>query len=281
MEITKQQLVSDLRNLGIKQNDIVYVHSSLKQIGWIQGGPVTLVEAFLEVLGEGGTLAVPTHTYSYPGNEYAPYDHANSPSLVGAFTEAVRKYPGAYRSMHPSHSSAAIGAKAKFLTSNHCMSNPVSEETVLRRIYKDGGKVLLLGVGQTSNTSLHMAEAMSGVCYTALPYDPSWGTSAYRIGSSGDVEYIPQEEFPGCSSHFYIMEGLFKMNGMIQYGTVGNAVCQLMDAKKMIDMTVAMIKEKPDLLLCYNPKCHTCASRREFLSKRHENIFIHAYKKMQ
>ena len=58
--ITGQQLINDLKKIGIKQGDSVLVHSSLSKIGFVEGGAQTVVDALFEVIGENGTLLFPT-----------------------------------------------------------------------------------------------------------------------------------------------------------------------------------------------------------------------------
>ena len=45
-----------------KPGMIVMVHSSLGRVGWTDGGPVTVIEALLEVLGPRGTLVMPAES---------------------------------------------------------------------------------------------------------------------------------------------------------------------------------------------------------------------------
>ena len=59
-DVTKEILITDLRRIGVNKGDIIYVHSSLKSIGWLENGADTLIEAFLVVLGDEGTLTVST-----------------------------------------------------------------------------------------------------------------------------------------------------------------------------------------------------------------------------
>jgi aminoglycoside N3'-acetyltransferase len=48
---TAKELVADLRRLGVKPGQTLMVHSSLKSLGWIPGGPVALIEALLTAVG--------------------------------------------------------------------------------------------------------------------------------------------------------------------------------------------------------------------------------------
>lgn len=53
----KGQLVAQLRSLGVREGDLLMVHSSLRAIGPVAGGPATLLDALLDCLGAQGTLA--------------------------------------------------------------------------------------------------------------------------------------------------------------------------------------------------------------------------------
>lgn len=60
--VVHERLVSDLRRLGIETGMTLLVHCSLSSIGWVVGGPVTVVKALLECIGPRGTLVMPTHS---------------------------------------------------------------------------------------------------------------------------------------------------------------------------------------------------------------------------
>ena len=53
--ITKSNLHTDLKRLGIRAGDLVMVHSSYKAIGPVMGGPTVVVQALLGTLGADGT----------------------------------------------------------------------------------------------------------------------------------------------------------------------------------------------------------------------------------
>ncbi len=82
--------------------------SRYKSLGGVLGGPRTVVDALLEVVGPQGTLVVPTFTHS--GTTH--FDPRSSPSLNGAITEAARAHPCAVRSWHPTHAVTVIGPSA-------------------------------------------------------------------------------------------------------------------------------------------------------------------------
>lgn len=266
-EITKETLIHDLQEIGLSAGDTVYVHSSLKQVGRLKDGPAALVEAFLEVLGAQGTLAVPTHTLSFAKFGKPPYDAETSPTYLGLFPETVRKYPGACRSAHPTHSSAAVGGNAALLTKDHTLSHALDVHSPLYRIYAQKGKVLLLGVTNTTNTAIHLAESLAGLPYTKLHYDASWGADAHYV-KDGKVETVTQTQFPGCSDNFDKLDPIFRAEAWCRTGQVGNAPSLLMEMEPMIACTMEILKSQPDFLLCEEPGCPCCPSRKAFL---HDN----------
>ena len=110
--MTRDDISQALRALGLAAGDVVMVHSSLRSIGYVEGGADAVVDALLDVLGSSGTLVVPTFTPSH-GHEADPvFDPARDPSEVGRITEVVRTRPGARRSVHLLHSVAALGGRS-------------------------------------------------------------------------------------------------------------------------------------------------------------------------
>ena len=60
--ITKESLRNDLLNLGLKENDIIIAHASMSKLGWVVGREVTIIDALLDVLGQNGTLIMPSQS---------------------------------------------------------------------------------------------------------------------------------------------------------------------------------------------------------------------------
>ena len=54
--VTVESLQADFEVLGIEKGMTLLVHSSLSAMGWVCGGPVAVIIALQEVLGETGTL---------------------------------------------------------------------------------------------------------------------------------------------------------------------------------------------------------------------------------
>jgi hypothetical protein len=61
--VTKADIVAGLQEIGLKEGDTVIVHTSLSSIGYVCGGAQTVIEALIEVVGEDGTIMMPTQSW--------------------------------------------------------------------------------------------------------------------------------------------------------------------------------------------------------------------------
>lgn len=164
--VTRQEIVDALSRLGIARGDVVLVHSSLKSLGYVEGGADTVIRAFLEAVGDGGTLVMPTLIQKDFANAYKTW-HLDKPSDVGYITEVFRKYPGAVRSDQATHSVAALGPRAIELTRDHGAfglrygpfgETPFARSSPWQKLYDWNAKVVLLGVNMDKNTLKHLTE---------------------------------------------------------------------------------------------------------------------------
>lgn len=61
--VSKKDIVEGLREIGLKEGDIVIVHTSLKSMGYVCGGAQTVIEALIEVVTSEGTIVMPTQSW--------------------------------------------------------------------------------------------------------------------------------------------------------------------------------------------------------------------------
>ncbi len=166
MNVVKNDIISAVKALGVKPGDIVLVHSSMKSMGYVEGGPDTVIDAFLEVLGKDGTLVMPTLIQTDFANAYRDW-HLDRPSDVGLLTEVFRKRPEAKRSDQATHSVAAIGKDAVEITEGHTAFGPrfgafgsyaFSYSSPWQKMYDRHAKVVFVGVSTRYHTLRHFAE---------------------------------------------------------------------------------------------------------------------------
>jgi len=172
-----KSLAADLSGLGIAEGDVLLVHSSLSALGFVVGAAQAVVEALMAVLGEQGTLVMPTFTgaltnpahWRHPPvpegwwetvrSEMPVFDPPITPTrMMGAIPELFRTCPGVVRSDHPHHSFAAWGRHAAAVVEGHVLEDSLGEGTPLARLYELDAAVLLLGAGHANNSSLHLSE---------------------------------------------------------------------------------------------------------------------------
>ena len=257
MPYTAVSISSDLRALVLRSGDTVLTHSSVSSLGFVVGGAQAVVQALLDVLGPDGTLVVPTQT----GDNSDPADWTNPPvprswwpvireqtpgfdksrtqsRWMGVVAETVRTWPGAVRSDHPQVSFAAVGRRAAEVTGVHQLDDALGECSPLGAIYRLDGKVLLLGCGHGSNTSLHLAEWRQ-----ASPPRGVIGASVRR--SDGTSEWISwtdvlpdSDDFEQVGAAFEAAGGLSGVSG-VSAGLVGSATARLMSQRALVDFGTA------------------------------------------
>ena len=249
---TISSLAAEFRQLGITPGMVLIAHSSLSALGWVCGGAVAVILALEEALGPAGTLVMPAHSgdLSEPSEWQHPpvpeswwaiireatpaYDPHLTPTRgMGVIPETFRKQPGVLRSGHPLLSFAAWGAHARTVTENHRLDFCQGEGSPLARIYDLDGRVLLLGVGHESNTSLHLAE------YRA-DYP---GKVAVKCGApmcvNGGRRWIEFQDINEDSSDFEAIGADFaRETGKIIAGKVAQAAALLMPQRALVDYAV-------------------------------------------
>jgi aminoglycoside 3-N-acetyltransferase len=58
LPIVHSQLVRGLIRLGLEAGDMVMVHSSMRAVGKVLGGPDVVIRALSDVVGAGGTVVM-------------------------------------------------------------------------------------------------------------------------------------------------------------------------------------------------------------------------------
>ncbi len=155
---------NDLRALGIRSGDVILVHSSLRSLGFVPGGPETVIRGLLAAVGEEGTLLLPA--LSYRQQPHHIHDNRRSPSNVGAIPEHFRLREGTKRSLHPTHSICGVDPAVDSLFRDHPLdTTPCGPHSPLNRMIDLGAKIIMLGCSLRPNTTMHALEE-----YVVPPY---------------------------------------------------------------------------------------------------------------
>ncbi|MEX0692943.1 MAG: AAC(3) family N-acetyltransferase [Rhodospirillales bacterium] len=112
----RASLADAWRAAGVAPGETLMVHSSSVRLLYAckirnrQFSPTDVVDSFLDAVGPEGTVLVPLFNFKVISE--AVFDMRNTPSAMGAITEAARKHPAALRTEHPFLSFAALGFNA-------------------------------------------------------------------------------------------------------------------------------------------------------------------------
>lgn len=256
--LTKEKLVTAWRALGLRAGDDLLVHSALRSLGAIEGGADAVLDSLLEVLAPDGNLMLPAFNYSRPLPQ--PYfDPKSTPARTGILPERGRLRPGAKRSLHPTHSVAVIGPDASALTENHLETRAFGIGSPIDLLAQRGGKVLLLGVAQMSNSTIHIAEEHAHIPKAAV-YNPLPGVGVLR--PDGSVIEHRLDSSPSCSAAFEAVAWTLRKNGAIQDGRAADAMIQVMKGADVLEIIGQLLAAQPNALLCNNSDCATCPGTR-------------------
>lgn len=237
-EMTKEILAEELRNAGLHRGDKVLLHSSYLSLGGLAGGPEKAVDAFLDVLGEEGTLLVPIF------------------GSLGVLTEVVRKRPNAVIDPCPVGTLAAIGKDAEALLKDHWKADTAhGKDTPFTRLADMDGYICLMGVDQDRNTTLHAVEAL-----LELPYLKA--TKAVFTLPDGEKIEKSWKYYPGPHRDFIGIDRYFRESGKMKIFRIGNSCLRLIKAKDLFEIALELGKKDPAFVLCDNPECADCVRQR-------------------
>lgn len=257
----REELCRHLRDhCQLRCGDTLVVHSSLKSIGWVEGGAAAVVEALKSSVGDSGTLLMPTFTDPQPDGFFYM---DQTPSRTGMISEVFRKSAGVVRSRHPTHSVAVWGRRLE-LVSDHDRTAPLGVDSPFHRAAKVGAKVLLIGVEMNRCSLVHVAEAIMDVPYLGKAVYADYERNLVLVDGDGTVHpYLPRD-VPGDSAAFDKVQRRMEGLNPIHHGRLGDANCLLFYGETVLKEAVAMLREDPVSLLCENPRCLVCQRARTF-----------------
>jgi aminoglycoside 3-N-acetyltransferase len=250
---TAASLTEQLRDLGVRADGVLLVHTSFRAVAPVAGGPLALIAALRSALGPGGTLVMPTMT---SGEDV--FDPASTPSVqMGITAELFWRQPGVLRSTHPGGSFAAEGPEAAFICKPQPLSPPHGADSPVGRVHELGGQVLLLGVTHSENTTLHLAEALARV-----PYSVSH--PCVVVDDAGIARSVLIAETDHCCANFRHMDDWLRKRDLQRDGKVGSKGARLCNSRDIVAIAVEHLAENPLVFLCLpESTCDECARARE------------------
>jgi aminoglycoside N3'-acetyltransferase len=259
--ITPDMLREGIQTAGLSRHP-VFMHSSLRSFGWVEGGPDAVIDAFL---AEGCTLAVPTFTYELV-NAAPPDDHAlrngrdysllmagshadavfspDSSEIsrreMGAIPATLVERPGRRRGNHPLGSFSAVGPLAALLIDGQAPDEPFAPFEALA---SHSGFVLCAGVGLDSMTLLRHAELLAG-------------RNLFIRWARGPDGNVIRALRGGCSAGFPHLDGV--LAPVERMTVVGSSRWRAFPVRDVLALASAAIRDDPMITHCRRPECDRC-----------------------
>ncbi len=244
----KNKIISDLQRLGIADGDILMVHSSFRSLGKYELNPEIIISAFLETIGESGTLLMPALSYAQEPNDI--HSTSDTPSNVGALAEYFRLRNGTIRSLHPTHSVCGVGPAVKELFSGHQNdSTPCGEFSPFSKILNIDAKIIMLGCGLMPNTTMHAIEELINPPYLFGDF------REYKITTCEGEKYTKKYRTHGFKGYYQMYDRIkssYFPGNLYSAGYILDANTYVINTK-ILKKTV-LSKLKNDILFFVKPK---------------------------
>lgn len=262
--LTRQELTRDLKSLGLRSGDLVMVHSSMRSVGPILGGPNEMIEALLESVGPSGTVMMyvdwedgaqrytradgetplaPARRDAWPAFDPAK---ARADRSYGILPEFLRTWPGARRSGNPGASVTAVGGQAEWICADHPLNYGYGPGSPLAKLVEARGRVLLLGSPLENVTLLHFSEHAARL--------PNKRVIRYqeKLLRDGRPEWVEIEEFDTADpvvdaapeDHFDRLMRAYLEQAEISTARVGGSRAYLLEAEPLHRFAVAWLEEQ-------------------------------------
>ena len=265
--LSKEEIVSVLRKAGVKEGDLLAVHSSITKLGGIEGGAATLFEALKEAVGENGTFMAPAFTSPFvniggPARSimYRPYDPEDASQIwTGALPKYMLKHKDVFHTKHPSHSWCIYGPAAEKIGGAQKYNDPpVGIGSPLMNMMEMGGKIVHLGNDICSTTFLHSIEDVLDL--------PGVQDTLVMVKTPGlPTPVCSPRNLPGCRDFYHGTKETIKFfveaakrGFVVEDYALGKGVIKVMDMKKLFTVGCEIAKEDPYIFLCDDPACRSC-----------------------
>lgn len=239
----KVHLLEALNALGLGAGDVIQIHSSLGNLGSVDGGPAAVVEALLECVGSGGTVFNPVFVVDKPVDcgECRPKDFCTSgrQSEMGAISEAFRQRAGAVRSCARIAPFCGIGPDADVLKTQKDAATQCGKGSVFEWLYRLDAYILCIGVGVNSITGFHYPEEVMEIPNVGI-FDATVPRMWYApMGRRINYTYP------------LMMEEMLRSAGILRTVRSGFAVLHCLPAVEFFDFLMAGLTDDPTCLHLY------------------------------
>lgn len=244
--LSREQLISGFRKMGVKNSDVIMVHASYKSLGDVPGGADTAIDALIDAVGPDGTVLFSTFDFhSWTESHY--FDIHETRSKMGIITELARLRKDSMRTPHPIYSFAVIGKrKHEFAACDDIKG--FGEKSVFALFHRLNGIVISIGISDLNNTFTitHYAEEIANCKYRRHK-----NFSGIYIGNNGIPEtrtYSMLVRKHGVLTDMAPALTELIKRGVIKKGVIGQAEVLCTPMQEFCKEMSKIIKDHPEKL---------------------------------
>jgi aminoglycoside 3-N-acetyltransferase len=253
--ISVSRLTEQLLSLGVTPGSTLLVHCAFSKVQPVEAGPLGLIAALQTALGPEGTLVMPSMT----DDDDHPFDPATTPCRgMGIVADTFWRLPRVKRSDSP-HAFAAWGPMAARITAPHPVNIPHGLDSPVGRVYDLDGRVLLLGVGHTEDTTIHLAEFLAGVRYRRK--------KSLILLANGRPERFDYAEIDHCCQNFSLVDRWLGARKLQTRGRVGRADARTARSRDIVEVVLGRLRENETVFLHPRGVDGQCDEARDSLAR--------------
>ena len=233
-------------NVGVSADDVIIIHADAGVAAQLAHIDVknrlnTLITQLVSFIGVHGTLVIPTFSYTFTKNQ--DFDVKNTPSDIGAFSEACRVRSDFVRSENPNFSFSSVGKYAKKFADSRiddCFGN----DTAFDLLYKHNAKIICLGCDFSRITFAHYVEQSIGVSYRYMKSFPGNVISG-RVKKTLENTYYVRDLSIESQGELSMVKNLSEDRGLLGIGRYGRYPLLSISARDFYLLAEELLNENP------------------------------------
>lgn len=228
---------------NVPRGGVLVVHSAIGKLGRHGFRAEAMIEALLDHMRD-GTLVMPTMTWRTVSAAQPRWDEIETASETGVLSEIFRTRYASHRSIHPTHSAAAVGTAADMLVSRHHLDQtPVSENSPYGLMRSHDAHIVMLGVGLESCTAIHLPEELIAPELYLRPLDPA---ETYRCRDrAGQVHHVQTRRHWRLDRDFPKFAPRLQARGLMQAGHVGDCAYSAVSLGDLLATVTEALSDNP------------------------------------
>lgn len=258
--LTKNKIIEDLKNLGIKEGDIIFVTIDILKVGYFnlsrEQTLIDWVEIFKNVIGQNGGVVFAAYTkLFFRFKKRNLFFHRFVNTYTGSLPNYIISDINAIRSKHPSNSVVGYGENLKPIFEKH-NQNSLSYSILGDLIKMPNTKFIMIGTIDKKNApqSMHYIQEELGL----TKFSPFKYLMQIYYFENNIIKKYTKIDFGGCSRGGYKLFAPLLINDAVKFSKVGKSLSACMPAKKSYLVIKEEILKNKKLVQCDDFNCIDC-----------------------